>query len=709
MPPERVADHLNRTLHELFASDPRLFLLGEDVADPYGGAFRVTKGLSTAYPDRVVSTPLSENGIVGVANGLALTGNRVIVEMMFGDFIGLAFDQLVNFSAPSVTMYGRTLPLPLVVRCPVGGHRGYGPTHSKSPHKHLLGVPNLALYEVSPLHDARDLYAAAFARAAPCVLVEDKVLYTRRMCRDGVVDETFRYTPLPGPGHWVRVHAVGAGPAEAVLLAPGGVLRHALECARELRRRDGIEVEILVPAQLYPLALDPILRIAAAAGRVCVAEEATAGGTWGAEVAATLHQRLWTELRAPVSLVNSLPSVIPTAAHLERAVLVQPTTISAAIRGLVDLSRADRAGAGAVGDAETVAAAGDGPAGSWPIAVPTLNANDSSCVLVAWLCADGQVVAAGEAVAVVETAKATTDVEVARGGTVRRLRAVGDECQFGTAIGYLEEVGAPATPSAAPSATPVTAPPDPPVGAQLATVHDAADGARGQPADVVQAAVAAVVTRSHQTIPAAFCTARVAVDAALATLDALSDATGVVVDLPALIVKAVAELRPRFGDFFATVTADGALRRAAACDIGVTVDADSGLFVPVVRNASARSLDEVADDLVAFRLNALDGRFEEKALSGGSITVSLNLIDGIGVVRPLIMPPQAAVVSVGGVEHEVRLDPAGGVVDARVVTFGLAYDHRVINGRPAGLFLAGLKELIERPAWADPDGSAQRS
>ncbi len=107
-------------------------LLGEDVLDPYGGAFRATKGLSTRFPDQVLSTPISENGIVGVANGLALTGRRVLVEMMFGDFLLLAFDQIVNFAAKSVSMYGRRVPLRMVVRCPVGGGRGSDPVDSDS-------------------------------------------------------------------------------------------------------------------------------------------------------------------------------------------------------------------------------------------------------------------------------------------------------------------------------------------------------------------------------------------------------------------------------------------------------------------------------------------------------------------------------------------------------------------------------------------------
>src|ERR1700733_6932308 len=94
----RIANSLNKALHDLMANDNHLYLLGEDIADPYGGAFGITRQLSSRYPDRVLATPLSENGVVGAANGIALAGGRVIVEIMFGDFAGLAFDQILNFT-----------------------------------------------------------------------------------------------------------------------------------------------------------------------------------------------------------------------------------------------------------------------------------------------------------------------------------------------------------------------------------------------------------------------------------------------------------------------------------------------------------------------------------------------------------------------------------------------------------------------------------
>ncbi|AEW98442.1 alpha-ketoacid dehydrogenase subunit beta [Streptantibioticus cattleyicolor] len=322
----RVADNLNHALRSFLADDPAAYLLGEDVIDPYGGAFKVTRGLSTAFPDRVLTTPLSEGGIVGVGAGLALTGSPAVVEIMFADFVALAFDQLVNFASKSLTMYGRRLPMPLVVRCPSGGRRGYGPTHSQSPQKHFIGVPGLSVYEVSPFHDNGALLTSIVERAEPALLFEDKVLYTRPMFENGTVDDLFSYD-FPADGV-ARVHVVDDPDAcDCVLIAPGGVTDRALQAARRLLLEHEISVQILVPARLYPFDLEPLLPLLRGAGSVFVAEESTAGGTWGHQVAQQVHQALWGRLRHPVTLIHSADSIIPTAGHLEEQVLLQAGTI----------------------------------------------------------------------------------------------------------------------------------------------------------------------------------------------------------------------------------------------------------------------------------------------------------------------------------------------------------------------------------------------
>ncbi|MEV0390932.1 transketolase C-terminal domain-containing protein [Nonomuraea sp. NPDC050643] len=324
----RVAEHLNQALHEVLAADPAVYVLGEDIADPYGGAFKITQGLSSRFGERVRSTPLSEGAIVGAGAGLALAGDKAIVEIMFADFVFLAFDQLVNFAAKSTSMYGRPVPMPLIVRCPSGGHRGYGPTHSQSPHKHFLGVPGLSVLELTPFHDARALIEHCLAGQKPCLLFEDKVLYTRRMFHGGVVDDLFRFELAgDGPGA-ARVHLEGADDYDCTLIVPGGMAHRAVAAMRELLLEHDVLCELLVPARLHPLDLGGLLP----RGRhVCVAEDGPAGGTWGAEVAARLHPVLWDRLTRPITLVSAADSIIPAASHLEREVLVHAHTIRLAV------------------------------------------------------------------------------------------------------------------------------------------------------------------------------------------------------------------------------------------------------------------------------------------------------------------------------------------------------------------------------------------
>ncbi|HEX6872523.1 MAG TPA: transketolase C-terminal domain-containing protein, partial [Micromonosporaceae bacterium] len=434
-----MSENINRALHELFAADDRLYLLGEDVLDPYGGAFRVTKGLSTAFGDRVLTTPLSENGIAGVAAGLALAGNRSIVEVMFGDFLLLALDQLINFATKSVSMYGRPVPLSMVVRCPVGGHRGYGPTHSQNLQKHLIGVPNLALYEISPLHDAVELLRAALHRGAPSVLFEDKVLYTQRRYASDRIDDDYRYGHLPGPGHWMRVAPDGAESTDLVLICPGGMVTRTLAAARRLNAETAMSCSLLVPGQLYPLELDPVLPLLTGGAMIAVAEEGTRGGTWGAELASELYPRLWGSLSRPIVLISSADSVIPAAPHLERQVLVGPETIVTAV---TDALRGPSRRVSPPPVAEAVAPSGTAAnsvtdALGHDLVIPTLNTNDVSCTLVDWLVADGAAVAVGDLIATVETSKATTDIEAEHAGRLRRTREIGEEVGFGERIGVI--------------------------------------------------------------------------------------------------------------------------------------------------------------------------------------------------------------------------------------------------------------------------------
>lgn len=328
----RVVERLNGALHRLMEADPNLYVVGEDVADPYGGAFKVTRGLSTRFPDRVLTTPISEQLIMGVANGLALSGNKAIAEFMFGDFAGLAFDQILNVTSKTVSMFGRHYPMPVLIRCPIGAQRGYGPTHSQSLQKHFVGIPNVALYELSAFHDFDEQLSAVLARGTPSILFEDKVLYTRRCYRGGTVDDLLRYRCISPDNNMVEVFPVDSKGPDCVLLCPGGVAERCLAAARTLLLDQEIDTHVFVPFQVHPLDLTPLHAAIAGARMVAIVEESFAGGTWGASVAVELYARNFSALRQPIELIHCKGSVVPSALHLEAEIVVSADMIVERVR-----------------------------------------------------------------------------------------------------------------------------------------------------------------------------------------------------------------------------------------------------------------------------------------------------------------------------------------------------------------------------------------
>lgn len=330
--PSHVGQLLREALNSLLGCRARLLMLGEDIADPYGGAFGISRGLSTTFPDRVISTPISEAAITGMAGGLALMGDEVIVEVMFGDFVTLAFDPIVNFISKSVTMYGRPLRMPVIIRCPSGGNRGYGPTHSQNLHKHFIGVPNLSVHELSPMHPVLPVLARILDQGLPAVFFEDKVLYTQRPCGQHEDDEIFEFSQLGGSSGWARARLADERP-DWVLIAPGGMVRRALAAMRRAILEHEVVSSLLTPSQLFPLDFGPVLPSLSAASRILVLDDGPAGGGWPVLAADSIHRLLWNDLDCPVDVLAPGCLVVPAARHLERRVLVQEAQIYEAITG----------------------------------------------------------------------------------------------------------------------------------------------------------------------------------------------------------------------------------------------------------------------------------------------------------------------------------------------------------------------------------------
>lgn len=333
-----VLESLNAGLHTAMGGDERVYLLGEDVLDPYGGAFKVTKGLSTSFPERVMTTPVSEAGFVGVATGMALRGLRPVVEIMFGDFVTLITDQVVNGLSKYGWMYGGTLEIPVVIRTPMGGRRGYGPTHSQTLEKLFLGVPGLRVLAPSAFTEPGALLQSAIDDDGPVLFVENKLQYQRRLDDPAFSALERNVRAQHGYARAISVTVAGAPRPRLTIAAYGDMGDRAGEALVRMEYEQEIFAELVVLEQLDPLSSDRDLPIALAeslrrTGVLLTAEEGTHTHGWGAEVAARASESV-SELRS-VGRVAALDSPIPAARSLEATVIPDVDVIVAAAQKLL--------------------------------------------------------------------------------------------------------------------------------------------------------------------------------------------------------------------------------------------------------------------------------------------------------------------------------------------------------------------------------------
>jgi pyruvate/2-oxoglutarate/acetoin dehydrogenase E1 component len=335
MTQKRCVHVLNEALHAQLERRDDVYVLGEDVLDPYGGAFKVTQGLSDRFPDRVLTTPISEASLFGVAAGMAIRGKRPILEIMFGDFIALGFDQIVNGISKFREMFDEQVTVPLVVRTPMGGRRGYGPTHSQSLEKLLLGVPGIVVVATSECHDLGTLLADAVDDDHPVFLIENKLMYGRPNRRpvDGYVGE-LRCIESDRPYPALTFSGNGFGDATATIVTYGGMLPIVLEAATELILEHEVFCEVVALSQLLPPDLEPVLESVGRTGMLVTAEEGGLTGGFGAEVAARVQELAWGDLRGPVRRIAARDGIIPAARGLEDEALPGVADVVDAIAAL---------------------------------------------------------------------------------------------------------------------------------------------------------------------------------------------------------------------------------------------------------------------------------------------------------------------------------------------------------------------------------------
>ena len=311
-----------QALHDALASDPRVFLMGEDVGK-YGGSYAVSKGFLDEFgPERIRDAPLSELAFVGAGIGAALGGMRPIVEVMTVNFSLLALDQIVNTAALYRHMSGGQFHVPLVIRMATGAGRQLAAQHSHSLESWYAHIPGITVVAPATVDDARGMLAPALADPDPVVIFEHALLYNF----DGELTDAWRSADLRS----ARVLRPGR---DVTLIAWGGTVWKALAAADELATA-GIEAEVIDLRVLRPLDDETVMASVRRTHRAVCIDEGWRSGSLAAEVMARIMEQALYDLDAPVARVCSEEVPVPYAKHLEEAALPQPAKIVAAVRQL---------------------------------------------------------------------------------------------------------------------------------------------------------------------------------------------------------------------------------------------------------------------------------------------------------------------------------------------------------------------------------------
>ena len=319
------SDAINEALREEMRRDAGVFIIGEDVGT-MGGVFGVTAGLLEEYgAERVIDTPISEAGIIGAALGAAMMGMRPVAEIMFGDFLGCAGDQLINQVAKARYMSGGKASIPLTIRVTTGAPGASAAQHSQSPESWFMNVPGLKVICPATPADAKGMLKAAIRGEDPVLFFEHKMLYAEKgevPAEDYVVD--------------LGKAKIARTGSDITIIAIGSMLRHALAAAELLAQKPHpVSCEVIDPRSLVPLDVPALVQSVRKTGRVIIAHEAHKRSGPGAEIAAIIAEEALDYLDSPVRRVAARNVPLPYSPELEKYVLPGSDDIVQAARALM--------------------------------------------------------------------------------------------------------------------------------------------------------------------------------------------------------------------------------------------------------------------------------------------------------------------------------------------------------------------------------------
>jgi pyruvate/2-oxoglutarate/acetoin dehydrogenase E1 component len=319
-----IRDALREALREEMQRDESVFLLGEDIGRFWGGAFGVTKGLAEEFGDeRVRDTPISENAIIGVAVGAAITGMRPVAEIMFGDLTALAVDQICNQAAKIRYMFGGQVIVPCVIRTPFGAGVNIASHHSQSLEAWFMHTPGLQVAVPSTPYDAKGLLKTAIRGNNPVFFVEHKLLYPIK----GMIPDEDCTAPF-------GVADVKREGKDVTIVATLYMVHKALAAAEQLNR-EGISAEVLDPRTLVPLDKTAIVKSVRKTGRLVIVSEDCKTAGVSAEIAGVVAEEALDYLDAPVKRVAEPDTPIPFSPSMEQFVIPNENSIVQAVRSII--------------------------------------------------------------------------------------------------------------------------------------------------------------------------------------------------------------------------------------------------------------------------------------------------------------------------------------------------------------------------------------
>ena len=313
---KRQVELINHFFQEKIKTDEKVIFLGEDILSPYGGAFKVTKDLSFICPQKVFSTPISESAITGISNGLALNGFKPVAEIMFGDFMTLAMDQIINHASKFYHMFNKKVHCPVVIRTPMGARRGYGPTHSQTLDKFLVGIDNVKTVSLNTFIDPSIIYDAIFKEKHPILVIENKIDYGKKILQHQI--ENFVYECNGDSYPVIRIKPVVSKP-DITIVAYGGMADLVSAILDQVFLETEMKPEMIIPSLISSLPIDIIKKSTEQTNRLVVIEEGSMFAGIGSELIAAVVES--TENKIQTKRIAAFPVPIPAVKSLENAVL----------------------------------------------------------------------------------------------------------------------------------------------------------------------------------------------------------------------------------------------------------------------------------------------------------------------------------------------------------------------------------------------------